>query len=129
MRTLKLNNVEPTPEVIAQINALNGVNNCMLDGSNLKIELQEEIDISQILTQISVLFEGMSAVTTDFPIEGLSCGGCASSATRLLNNQDGVIIATVEYGVNKASITYDASKTNPQKLNEALSMLGYSLTI
>jgi len=64
-----------------------------------------------------------------FAIEGLSCSSCASSAQKLLNNIDGVALASVDFDSKTATINYETAKVSPQQLQTALDQLGYKLII
>lgn len=63
------------------------------------------------------------------PVLNMSCAACASSSQNILNQQEGVISASVNYANGMATIEYNANITNLQKLKEALQDVGYDLLI
>lgn len=63
-----------------------------------------------------------------FPVVGMSCASCASSAQTILEHQAGVIHAAVNYANATALVEYN-EQTNPQTLKTALQSIGYDLVI
>lgn len=64
-----------------------------------------------------------------FPVLDMSCAACAGRVDKTLKKQDGVIDASVNYAAATATIEYDPSETNPEKLREAIRDAGYDLLI
>lgn len=62
-------------------------------------------------------------------IEGMTCGGCAISARRVLTRLDGVRSADVSYENRRAVVTYDASKVTIEQMFAAIETLGYKATL
>ena len=58
-------------------------------------------------------------------IEGMHCTGCSNRLEKVLNNTDGVEKATVSFEDKKAIITFDESKTNIEKIKEAIEDSGF----
>ena len=58
-------------------------------------------------------------------IEGMHCKGCSNRLEKVLNNTDGVEKATVSFEDKKAIITFDESKTNIEKIKEAIEDSGF----
>lgn len=117
---------------IESLKQISGVESVNLSDENQLIIVQREEDsesITQILNQINDFNTGLSIVESDFFVEKLSCGGCASSAERLLNNQPGVVTASVKFPTKSAKIYYLQNKTTPLKLKVALEQLGYDLVV
>lgn len=133
MTTIKIPVITPvSSDQLEQLKQISGVESVNLSDENqLVIILHEEESksITQILNQISDFNTGLSIVESDFPVEKLSCGGCASSAERLLNNQPGVVTASVKFPTKSAKIYYLQNKTTPLKLKTALEQLGYDLVV
>lgn len=119
-------------ELIAKIKSHNGVSDVTLDENNrmiVSIDNDNNDLFSQVLNEISENNHNLSFTATEYPVEKMTCGGCASSAERLLNNQVGVVNAKVEFPTQSAKIIYIENKTSPDKLKSALDMLGYDLII
>ncbi len=69
----------------------------------------------------------MATVKNNFPVTGMSCAACAASVESMLNNQPGVIAATVNFAASCVWVEYQTSETNPSKFREALQSVGYDL--
>lgn len=65
----------------------------------------------------------------ELPISGLSCDGCASSASRILNLQNGVIHASVDFAQSKAIIYCIRNTVSLIDLNNAIEVMGYKLGV
>lgn len=63
------------------------------------------------------------------PVLNMSCAACASSSQKILQNQEGVKAASVNFANGMANIEYDPQKTNLNKLKTALQDVGYDLLI
>ncbi|MFC3881299.1 heavy metal translocating P-type ATPase [Algoriphagus namhaensis] len=63
-----------------------------------------------------------------FPVTGMTCAACASSVETILQYTDGVKSASVNYATQTVKVEFDAS-TSPDKLNQALTDIGYGLII
>ncbi|MFZ2500965.1 MAG: heavy metal translocating P-type ATPase [Minisyncoccia bacterium] len=65
--------------------------------------------------------------SSTYPIRGMHCASCAHIIEKTLAKVDGVEKVDVNYGTEAAKISYDETKTNPQRLSEKIEPLGYSL--
>jgi Cu2+-exporting ATPase len=68
-----------------------------------------------------------SIVSELFPITGLSCASCASSAEKVLNHQPGVRKAKVNFASGTVYVEYEEVNTRPEQLKEALQKVGFDL--
>jgi Cu2+-exporting ATPase len=64
-----------------------------------------------------------------FPVLGMSCASCASSAQSILEYEPGVISVAVNYANTTAQVSFDQRITSPEKLKAALQGIGYDLLI
>ena len=62
-------------------------------------------------------------------IEGMTCGGCAISARKVLTRLDGVRSAEVSYENQRALVTYDPAKVTVEQMIAAITTLGYKATV
>ncbi len=77
---------------------------------------------TQIVTQ-------KNSTTTTLTIEGMTCTGCESSVNQAIKSENGVISCTASYKAGEATVKFDTSKTNIQKLAKALeNKTGYKAT-
>lgn len=133
MTTIKIPlTIDIVAEQLKQIQQIEGVTEVRVTDDNQLIVVAENDEsdvISQVLDKINDFDAGLSVTASDFPVEKLTCGGCAASAERLLNNQPGVVTASVKFPTKSAKIYYLQNKTTPLKLKVALEQLGYDLKI
>lgn len=64
-----------------------------------------------------------------YKVKGMHCASCSSVLEKSFKKIDGVHSAEVNYGTEKAKISFDISKTNPDELSKHIEKLGYSLEI
>ena len=64
-----------------------------------------------------------------FEVRGMHCASCSSMIEKTFKKIEGVQSAEVNYGTEKAKVSFDPSKTNPQALSKHIEPLGYSLVI
>ena len=65
----------------------------------------------------------MATVTLN--IDGMTCGGCVKSVTKVLNGLDGVRSATVSLENKKAQVEFDEGKIQIAQLVEAVEDAGF----
>lgn len=63
-----------------------------------------------------------------YPVKGMSCAACASSVQRILQNQEGVELAEVNFTAHQVELQFDDS-AEPSKLKLALQSVGYDLDL
>lgn len=63
--------------------------------------------------------------TVTIRIEGMHCGGCASSVTKALKATDGVEDVQVSFEKGEAVIKYDDRKVTVAKLREVINSTGF----
>ncbi len=69
------------------------------------------------------------SVKKSFPVLNMTCASCANSTEGILQMQEGVLYASVNYANNIAQVEYNPSITNPQLLKVALQSIGYDMLI
>ena len=62
-------------------------------------------------------------------VEGMYCDSCAAGIKAMLKRTPGVTSADVSYQKKEAVVEYDAQKTTPEKIIEAINNLGYKATV
>lgn len=67
--------------------------------------------------------------THTYKIKGMHCASCASIIERTLKKSGDVESVEVNYGTEKAKVSFDSSKINPHDLSKHIEPLGYSLEI
>lgn len=63
------------------------------------------------------------------PIAGMTCASCVRRVERALSKVDGVSEAAVSFATERATVTYDPSRTTPAALARAVAEAGYSVPL
>jgi copper chaperone CopZ len=63
--------------------------------------------------------------TITIPVEGMHCGGCASSVEKKLKATEGVEEVRVSFEKKEAWIKYDDKKITVEKLREVINSTGF----
>lgn len=64
-----------------------------------------------------------------FDVIGMTCAACEANVTKAVNKLDGVKSAEVSLLSNSMKVEYDPSKVDPQKIENAVSNIGYSAVL
>ncbi|MSR76493.1 MAG: copper-translocating P-type ATPase [Candidatus Ryanbacteria bacterium] len=67
--------------------------------------------------------------TQTYKVKGMHCASCSSTIEKTFRKVPGVQSAEVNYGTEKAKVSFDPSKTNPHDLSKHIEPLGYSLEV
>lgn len=65
--------------------------------------------------------------TTVLKIDGMTCGGCVNSVTRVLKAVPGVRDAAVSLEPGEARVSFDPAKADMTKLRKAIEDAGYEV--
>ena len=68
----------------------------------------------------------MAHIDKTFTIDGMSCGGCVNSLTRVLKTVPG--IEPLEIGVGKALLRLDSDKVTDDTVKAAVERAGFEVT-
>jgi P-type Cu+ transporter len=67
--------------------------------------------------------------TETYRVKGMHCASCSSIIEKTFKKVEGVQSVAVNYGTEKAKISFDPLKTNPHDLSGHIEPLGYSLVL
>src|SRR3990167_10579906 len=67
--------------------------------------------------------------TETYKVKGMHCASCSSIIERTFKKVEGVQSAEVNYGTEKAKVSFDPAQTNPHDLSKLIEPLGYSLEV
>lgn len=67
--------------------------------------------------------------TETYRVRGMHCASCSSAIEKTLRDVQGVASVEVNYGTEKAKISYDTSKVSARELGERITPLGYELVV
>jgi Cu+-exporting ATPase len=83
-----------------------------------KVKEQEKSDASKNISN-------QQAKTFIIPVEGMSCGACASNVKKTVKSLDGVTDVEVSLENREAKVTYNNKKISPEDVQKAINGLGY----
>lgn len=66
-----------------------------------------------------------SEIEEIFPVEGMTCAGCANGVQRSLTNLEGVKSAQVSLADASATVAYDPSAVTPGQMQQAVEKAGF----
>ena len=66
-------------------------------------------------------------ITQTFPVLGMTCASCASSAESIVQHQKGVMNASVNFATGNLTVEYLSDVTNAVNLQKAVQSVGYDL--
>ncbi|GAA4429477.1 hypothetical protein GCM10023188_14890 [Pontibacter saemangeumensis] len=66
-----------------------------------------------------------SIVEETFPVEGMTCSGCANGVQRSLTKLEGVKSAEVSLSDASATVAYDPSAVTPEQMQKAVESAGF----
>lgn len=67
--------------------------------------------------------------TITLKIDGMTCGGCVSSVTRVLSETAGVSNAQVDLASGTATVQFDAAQTNAAALIDVVEDAGFDAAV
>lgn len=67
--------------------------------------------------------------TQTYKVKGMHCASCSSVIEKTFKKIEGVQSVEVNYGTEKAKVSFDPSKTDPHNLSKHIEPLGYSLEV
>ena len=73
---------------------------------------------NEILKRESIVSPVLS--TTELDIKGLTCASCVYTAKIVLEDQEGVVSAEIDYGSGKALVKFEGDRITPQQIAEIL---------
>ena len=84
-------------------------------------------DLSSIEKAITAAGYGISTITLDLPITGMSCANCAITIERVLKRVTGVLEVTVNFANESAHIRFIPTVVTNKKIIEAIEAAGYGV--
>lgn len=100
-----------------------------LNNRRAAITVDNSEAIGEAVKAIKDLGYGVSTIKNTFPVIGMTCASCASSAESILKHQEGVINASVNFATGNLTVEYLPNMTDASKLQKAVQSIGYDLLI
>ncbi|WLD23059.1 heavy metal translocating P-type ATPase [Flavobacterium dauae] len=100
-----------------------------LNNRRAAITVENTEAIGEAVKTIKDLGYGVSTVKNTFPVLGMTCASCASSAESIVKYQQGVVSSSVNFATGNLTVEYLPNITNATKLQKAVQSVGYDLLI
>lgn len=100
-----------------------------LNNRRAAITVENTEAIGEAVKTIKDLGYGVSTVKNTFPVLGMTCASCASSAESIVKYQQGVVSSSVNFATGNLTVEYIPNITNATKLQKAVQSVGYDLLI
>ncbi|MDL2142510.1 heavy metal translocating P-type ATPase [Flavobacterium tructae] len=85
--------------------------------------------VGNAVKAIKDLGYGVPTVKNTFPVLGMTCASCASSAESIVTYELGVVDASVNFATGNLTVEYLPNLTDASKLQKAVQGVGYDLLI
>jgi len=85
--------------------------------------------VGNAVKAIKDLGYGVPTVKNTFPVLGMTCASCASSAESIVTYELGVVDASVNFATGNLTVEYLPNLTDTSKLQKAVQGVGYDLLI
>ncbi len=73
--------------------------------------------------------DNQNTIKKTFPVLGMTCASCANSAQTIVEAQDGVVNAAVNFATGNLTVEYLPNMTDATKLQKAVQGVGYDLLV
>lgn len=100
-----------------------------LNNRRAAITVDNSEAIGEAVKAIKDLGYGVSTVKHTFPVLGMTCASCASSAESIVKYQKGVVNASVNFATGNLTVEYLPNMTDATKLQKAVQSVGYDLLV
>jgi copper chaperone len=85
----------------------------------------KQVDAPAATSLIRTPAQLVGYTTATLPIQGMSCGSCASNVKRTLKGLDGISTVEVSLEQRNATVAYDPKKVQPAQIEAAINGAGY----
>lgn len=93
------------------------------------ITVKDNTVVNEVIKTTKNLDHGVSTIKNKFPVLGMTCASCANSAQTIVQSQEGVVDAEVNFATGNLTVEYLPNITNAEKLQKALHSIGYDLLV
>ncbi|WP_242920232.1 heavy metal translocating P-type ATPase [Pontibacter liquoris] len=100
-----------------------------LNNHRAAITVNDPEVVADAVKAIKDLGYGVPTVKNSFPVLGMTCASCASSAESIAKATEGVVAASVNFATGNLAVEYLPNMTDAGKLQKALQSVGYDLLV
>lgn len=100
-----------------------------LNNGRAVITVDEPEVVGNAVKAIKDLGYGVTTLKKTFPVLGMTCASCASSAESIVRYTEGVVNSSVNFATGNLTVEYLPNMTDAQKIQKAVQAVGYDLLI
>ncbi|MFV0606682.1 MAG: heavy metal translocating P-type ATPase [Niabella sp.] len=100
-----------------------------LNNQRAVITVDNNEAVAGAVKSIEDLGYGVTTAKNTFPVLGMTCASCANSAETIVQHQEGIVNASVNFATGNLTVEYLPNMTNAEKLQKAVQSVGYDLLI
>ncbi|HZW66411.1 MAG TPA: heavy metal translocating P-type ATPase, partial [Hanamia sp.] len=100
-----------------------------LNNRRAAITVNDEEVVAKAVKTVKDLGYGITTVKATFPVLGMTCASCASSAQSIVKAEPGVVDASVNFATGNLAVEYLPNMTDAGKLQKAVQSIGYDLLV
>lgn len=100
-----------------------------LNNRRAAITVNNKAAVNEAVKTIKDLGYGVTTIKHKFPVLGMTCASCANSAQTIVQAQEGVINAEVNFATGNLTVEYLPNMTDATKLQKAVQSIGYDLLV
>jgi Cu2+-exporting ATPase len=94
------------------------------------VEIDEQkTNISKLVSAIRAVGYDVPSIKKTYPVTGMTCAACASSAESIAQAQSGVINAAASFANTSLQVEFIPDIITPDKIKAALQSIGYDLLV
>ncbi|OYD42665.1 heavy metal translocating P-type ATPase [Sphingobacterium cellulitidis] len=100
-----------------------------LNNRRAAITVNDNEVVDEVVKAVKDLGYGVTTIKKTFPVLGMTCASCASSAESMAKYTSGVVNAEVNYGTGNLNVEFLPNMTNAEKIRKAVQDGGYDLLL
>jgi len=114
-----------------ELGLLKGIESHKVELNNRRaaITVKNNDVIAMAVKAVKDLGYGVSTTKKNFPVLGMTCASCASSAESMVKYEPGVVNASVNFATGNLAVEYLPNITDTTKIQKAVQAGGYDLLI
>lgn len=100
-----------------------------LNNRRVAITVDNSEAVNKAVKAIKDLGYGVTTIKKTFPVLGMTCASCAGSAQTIVQAQEGVVEASVNFATGNLAVEYLPNMTTAVQLRKAVQSIGYDLLV
>ncbi len=114
-----------------RLTEVKGIENHKVELNNRRVAITVDNSeaVNKAVKAIKDLGYGVTTIKKTFPVLGMTCASCAGSAQTIVQAQEGVVEASVNFATGNLAVEYLPNMTTAVQLRKAVQSIGYDLLV